>query len=381
MLRSSPRVVAVSQGPTPYYTPILNALADRVRLHVAYLGRGTPPQGGSAGWSDFADFWGETPTFDHSFHRSLPIRVGRLDFHARFSLGISRTLRRLDPDVILVHSWGPLMIEPLVWSRATGRRSVMWTESSAGTGLLRDPMTMWIRRRLVSLADAFVSTGSAASRFIADLGAAQSRIVPACLPSALAGTIATISRPAAGRSDTAGTRFLFVGRLVARKRPVELVRAFNRALPALGDATLTFVGDGPLRETIAELASASSGRIRFVDRAEGLELAEHYWSADVLVVPSVREVWGLVVNEGLAAGLFIIATDQVASAVDLLDADSGLIIRPDEPSTLIEALERAAEVAKSTAARVARAERVHDCTPGAFAGALERAIELAVTGR
>ena len=368
----------MSHGPTPYYTPILNALAERVRLHVTYLGRGDTPQMSNAGWSDFKDDWGEEPAFDYSFHRSVPIRVGRLDFHARFSLGISRTLRRLDPDVILVHSWGPLMIEPLLWARATGRRSVMWTESGATTGLLRDPMTMWVRRRIVNLADAFVSTGSAARCFIEDLGAEASQIVQSCLPSALAESIASVPRFQSGRHTSNGTRFLFVGRLVARKRPVELAEAFIRALPALGEATLTFVGDGPLRVAIAEVAYTTAGRVRLLDRAEGIELATRYLEADVLVVPSVREVWGLVVNEALAAGLYVVATDQVASAVDLLDSRSGIIIPPDDPERLIEALTIADGVGQSESERVARAARVRECTRLAFARDLMRAVELAL---
>lgn len=258
---SAVSVVAISQGPTPYYTPILNALSERVRLHVVYMGRGADPGSGTARWSDFQDLWGEPPTFEHSFHGSRPIGIGRLDFHARFSVGIGRRLRRLDPDVVLVHSWGPLMIEPLLWSRVAGRRAVMWTESSAGTGLLRDPITMFARRRLVALADAFLSTGTPATKFIEDLGADPGRVVRSCLPSALAEEMAATLRASAPTAETAGTRFLFVGRLVERKRPVELARSFVRARPWLGGATLTFVGDGPLLGRLAEIAAVTDGQI------------------------------------------------------------------------------------------------------------------------
>lgn len=374
----APRVVAISQGPTPYYTPILNALAERVQLHVVYMGRGADPGAGAVGWSDFRDIWGEPPAFEHSYHGSLPIRVGRLDFHARVSVGISRELRRLDPDVVLVHSWGPLMMEPLIWSRVASRRAVMWTESSARTGLLRDPVTMFSRRRLVALADAFLSTGTLATRFIEDLGANPRRVVRSCLPSALAETIAGM--PMSGREGAAaGTRFLFIGRLVERKRPVELARAFVRALPSLGGATLTFVGDGPLGRRLAEIAALAGGRIRLVGRVEGQALAAQYLEADVLVIPSVREVWGLVVNEALAAGLYVVAADEVASAIDLLDDRSGLIIRADDPGKLVDALRSADKVPQSETQRAARRARIRECTRQSFVTDLHRAIELALS--
>lgn len=374
--RSDVSVVAISQGPTPYYTPIFNALAERVRLHVVYMGRGSRPGSALAGWTDFNDLWGERPTFEYSFYGSLPIRVGRLDFHVRVSAGICRVLRRLNPDVVLVHSWGPLMVEPLVWARLTRRHSVMWTESGARTGLFRDPVSMFIRRRLVARADTFVATGRHAAQFILDLGADPGRVVRSCLPSALAETIA--ATPATRRRSAvgSGTRFLFVGRLVERKRPLQLAQAFIRALPSLDGATLTFVGDGPLRGRLAEIA-AVDGNIRLLDRAEGESLAARYLEADVLVIPSVREVWGLVVNEALAAGLYVVATDQVASAVELLDQHSGLVVAPDEPDALVDALRIAATAGRSEADRVTRIARVKDCTPRSFAADLLRAIELA----
>jgi glycosyltransferase involved in cell wall biosynthesis len=372
-----PLVVAISQGPTPYYTPILNALSALVRLHVIYMNKGARPGTAAARWSDFHDSWGEPPTFDHSYYPSLAINLGRLDFQARLSVGISGTLRRLNPDVVLVHSWGPLMVEPLLWSRLSHRRAVMWTESSARTGLLRDPITGFGRRRLVALADAFVSTGTLATQFIEDLGADPRRVIRSCLPSLLAEALAS-APPAPDEEPHMDTRFLFVGRLVELKRPVELARAFLRALPSPSATTLTFVGDGPLREKLGQIAETAGGRVRVLERAEGRDLAEHYLNADVLVVPSVREVWGLVVNEALAAGLYVIATDQVASAVDLLDDRTGRIIPADDPGKLEDALAAASAVLHTKQERSARVARVRHCTRLTFAAALDRAIGLAL---
>jgi glycosyltransferase involved in cell wall biosynthesis len=378
-LPSDPLVVAISQGPTPYYTPILNALSDRLRLHVIYMSLGAEPGVGTAKWSDFRDSWGEQPTFEHSHHRSWPISLGGLDFQARFSVGVSLKLRRLNPDAVLVHSWGPLMMEPLIWSRMARRRTVMWTESSARTGLLRDPITTFARRRLVALADAFVSTGSPAAQFIEDLGADPGRVIRSCLPSPLAELIAEMPRASKPIGDSAATSFLFVGRLVELKRPVELALAFVRTMPSMPGATLTFVGDGPLKGRLAEIAATTGGRIRLLDRAEGPALAPRFLEADVLVLPSVREVWGLVVNEALAAGLFVVATGQVASAVDLLDERSGLIVLADAPGRLEEALRAADAAGQSETEREARRARVRDCTRRAFARNLQRAIELALS--
>jgi glycosyltransferase involved in cell wall biosynthesis len=377
MSAREPLVVAIFPGPTPYYTAILNRLAESVRLHVVYMARGARPNRGAVGWSDFDDVWGEPPQFRHSFHPSVGFRVGRADFHTRVSAGISRALARLDPGVVLVHSWGPLMAEPLVWARLRHRRTVMWTESGAKTGLLRDPVSMLLRRRLVDLVDAFVATGTLATEFIATLGADPRRVVNSCLPSALASALIAAGRRSHAQGAGPTRRYLFVGRLVELKRPLLLARAFLEALPSLDGSTLTFVGDGPLADDLAAIAARSGDAIRLAGRAEGAALVERYLDADILVLPSVREVWGLVVNEALAAGLYVVATSEVAAAVDLLDPHSGIVVEPDRPDALVAALRTAHGAGQSEAARQARAERVAGCTPEAFAADVCRAIELA----
>ena len=121
-------------------------------------------------------------------------------------------------------------------------------------------------------------------------------------------------------------------------------------------------------------------RIHVLPRAEGADLVDQFLAADVLVVPSVREVWGLVVNEALAGGLFVVATDQVGAASDLLDHQSGLIIPADHPGQLVNALVVAAAADRSAAARAMRREAVRGCTPAAFAEAIRLAIDVASRG-
>src|SRR6266508_399515 len=100
------RIVCVSNGPLPYHTPILNELAAAARLEVIYMAHGHPLE-------SFRDLWGVTPCFPYSFHWSWALTAPRHDFRAQLSVGVWRKLRRLDPDVVLVSSWGPLTWEPL----------------------------------------------------------------------------------------------------------------------------------------------------------------------------------------------------------------------------------------------------------------------------
>jgi glycosyltransferase involved in cell wall biosynthesis len=137
------------------------------------------------------------------------------------------------------------------------------------------------------------------------------------------------------------------------------------------------VGDGPLRGELARLAFAA-GRVQVRGRLEGETLAQAYLDADVLVVPSSREVWGLVVNEALAAGLFVVASDRVGSTRDLLDEGAGTVVDAGDQHALTQAMEAATQVGQSAAARQARQNRVSSCTAARFADDMVTAASRAV---
>ena len=134
-------------------------------------------------------------------------------------------------------------------------------------------------------------------------------------------------------------RYLFVGRFIERKGIDVLLAAFHRA----GRGELWLAGDGPLRSFI-EKEAANDQRIRYLGYADEESLPDLYSQADVLVVPSLFEPWGLVVHEALAYGLPVIATDQVAAADDLLHSGvNGYVVPAGSQDGLAWAMRSVAE--------------------------------------
>jgi glycosyltransferase involved in cell wall biosynthesis len=254
------------------------------------------------------------------------------------------------------------------------RRVVLWGETHARSGIVRSPFSNLLRRRVVRAVHSVITNGRLATEFALALGADPTRIVTSCLPSAMAA-------PEPSRIDeSSGARFLFVGRLTASKRPMLALSAFGRISRELPDTTLTFVGDGPEEVRIRAAAAPRNGRVRFLGRVEGSELGTIYAEHDILIAPFVREVWGLVVNEALGAGLFVIASDAVGSAASLIDQQSGIIVPPDDQEALVDAMRAASNrLDRSQAARSQRQAQVANCTPEGFAEDIVRAIEIALT--
>ncbi len=130
-----------------------------------------------------------------------------------------------------------------------------------------------------------------------------------------------VDRPAvrAGWGAAPGTLvILFSAKLQPWKRPLDLLRAFAKT--NLSKALLLFAGAGPLR-SLVESEAASLGvasRVRFLGFLNQTQLPAVYTAADLLVLPSEFEPFGLVVNEAMCCGCAVAASDRCGAARDLV---------------------------------------------------------------
>ena len=123
-----------------------------------------------------------------------------------------------------------------------------------------------------------------------------------------------------------GLRFLFVGQLIQRKGVLELLAAFAAAKTEFPHIFLSIVGNGPLCQTVINRA-ASIENVSYEGSLFGCDLLNAYAAADVLCLPSKNEVWGLVVNEAMCAGLAVIATKCAGCTEDLVeDGVTGIVV-------------------------------------------------------
>jgi glycosyltransferase involved in cell wall biosynthesis len=105
---------------------------------------------------------------------------------------------------------------------------------------------------------------------------------------------------------------------------------------------LRILGDGPLRKDLETILAPVAERVQFVGFKDWSELPKQYATADVLCVPSRYDGWGLVVPEGLAAGLPVIATDQMGSALEFVRTGyNGWMVPAGSFSALMNAMHEA----------------------------------------
>ena len=140
--------------------------------------------------------------------------------------------------------------------------------------------------------------------------------------------------------------FLCVGSLSERKNVVRLARAFEQ----LGEGTLTFVGDGPLR-------GALEGRpgVRLAGSVEHDRIPDYLGAADVLCQPSLVEPFGQSLLEALACARSVVAT-RVGGPPEFVPPDAGVLVDPLDEDALVDALRSAAALPVPNPAARAAAE-------------------------
>jgi glycosyltransferase involved in cell wall biosynthesis len=120
--------------------------------------------------------------------------------------------------------------------------------------------------------------------------------------------------------------FVFSAKLVERKDPMTLLRAFE-AMQHRPRAALLFLGDGVLREPMETFVRERGLEgVRFAGFVNQSELPKYYGVADVFVLPSTYEPRGAVINEAMACGLPVVVTDRCGSIGDIvLDGENASI--------------------------------------------------------
>ena len=220
-------------------------------------------------------------------------------------------------------------------------------------------------RELLHRVDRLLYIGEANRQFYLDRGIDKERLAPAlyCVDNKRFSAEATVAR-----SDRHRTRaewripedafcFLFAGKFIPKKRPMDLIEAARQFQSSRQQHKihLLWVGTGELGESLRQKCYAQFDAERkqnvttqgerngpmasFVGFLNQSEMSRAYVAADCLVLPSdSQETWGLVVNEAMASGLPCIVSDACGCVEDLVEP-----IRPDltYPVGDIAGLERA----------------------------------------
>jgi glycosyltransferase involved in cell wall biosynthesis len=360
------RIALLTEIPAPYRIPLFNALAacTDIELEVLFLADRDPRRGYDVLSDEFR-------------FRSRTLRGRGFVIGGRWlvlSRGTSRALAAAQPDVVVVGGWNqPAYWVAIAYARMRGLPLVTWVESTAADA--RSGGRLWERakRAVVSASTAFLVPGRASEEYLRRLGAhAEIAVAPNAVDTAIFEQRVAVTRAQrdAVRRELGLTRTtaLYVGRLAPEKGLDVLIEA------AAGiDADIVLVGDGPER---GRLTIAAPANVRFAGWLERDALVPWYAAADVFVLPSRSEPWGMVLNEAAAAGLPLVATAAAGAAAELVrDGENGFVVPPGDSDALRTALTTlAADPARRDAAGARSREFARRLRPEHWAEAVRELV-------
>ncbi|HUF01629.1 MAG TPA: glycosyltransferase [Gaiellaceae bacterium] len=379
---SRARVAAVFPEPTPYRAPLLDLVAQHPELDLTVI---------YAADTVARRTWAVEPR-----HRAVFLRGARVPgawrlFHHDYPLtpGIARALRAARPDVVVVSGWSTFAAQAsIVWCRGRHVPYVLVVESHD-----EDPRPGWRRGvkgtvvpRIVRESAGALVTGTLAHRSLISRGAAPEGIGIFANTIDVDAFAARAAGLAASRDElrrALGVENEDVAVLsVARLAPEKGLDTLVRAAAAIRDPRLVLVlaGEGSERARLAELARELAARVVFAGDVAWGRIVELYVAADVFVLLSEREPWGVVVNEAAACGLPLVLSDRVGAAYDLLrDGENGALVPAGDVQAAAEALRQLAEDEDLRRAYGARSRELvagwgYRPSVDAFAAAVRRAL-------
>jgi glycosyltransferase involved in cell wall biosynthesis len=299
----------------------------------------------------------------HELERAVVDRRGgsRLR-HLRLARDARAAARRFRPDVVYAHFLVPAGLAAALSSRAP---LVVTVHGQDVANIGRIPGVALASRYVVGRAAAVVAVSDWLRRELeAKVRAARGR-------TEVVDSGVDLERFAVRPAPEGPPPFLAVGSLTERKNPLRLARAFER----LGEGTLTFVGDGPLRPRLEGRAG-----IEVTGLVPHGEIPDRIARARVVCGVALVEPFGQALLEGLASGRAVVAT-RVGGPPEFVTQEAGVLVDPEDEDALVEALRRAAALpCPNEAARAAAAAHDVRLQAGKIEAILERAAGAAPSG-
>ncbi len=335
------RVVLLTEIIAPYRIPVFNALANRdgIDLHVIFLAESDPSL---RDWIVYKD----EIRFSYEVLPSWRQRFGK--YNVLLNSNVSAALEKFSPDVIVcggynyVASW-----QSAVWAKRRHVPFLLWAESTVrdqrSGGVLLESM----KSAFMKYCDGFIVAGASSFEYLRSFGLPEANIytAPNAVDTDLFAQIAAATRgnSAFHRQDLGlPPRFvLFVGRLIPDKGVFDLLRSYGDLDPGVREElSLVFVGDGMARRELEkQAANIYPGRVDVAGFLQRQSLARCYALADMFILPTHTDPWGLVVNEAMACGLPIICANVAGCVPDLVkNGWNGITFPAEDTAALTDAM-------------------------------------------
>lgn len=274
------------------------------------------------------------------------------------NVGIWSEIRKTRPDAVVLMSWtNPTWWLALAACMVFGIPFMFLTDTNVQRDLANPWWKSWIKKVILGkflfkYAGGFLCSGQANKALYNYYGVPATKLIDFAFSWELSEYLAAStdfkaqSQQIRKKLDIPEDTFvtLYCGRLSKEKGTIDLVAAHHRV--SSPKKMLLIVGDGPERKSLEGFISMNNVEsVRITGFQAREEVPKYYAIADLLVLPSLREATGAVVNEAMCFGLPIIVSDQVGFGEEFVKpGKNGFIFPIGEVTILTEYIEQMIEM-------------------------------------
>ena len=326
------KVLFITNIPNPYRISFFNKLADYFDLTVLFEAKGAEDQGIKFNWNEEM-----ISKFQAVFLSEGSIKERRFDFRIIEKLN-------LPYDEIIVTNYA-YMTEMLAILYLKFKRISYSMEIDGGIIKKESVFRRSLKHFLISGAKRYFSSSLENDEFLMYYGAKSERIIRYPFTSVEADNVYSHVIPLSKKNElkkkmqiNENKIILGVGQFIHRKGWDVLLKSCIR----LRDETVGvyIIGGEVTEEYLTLIENNKLTNIHFLDFMSSDLLKNYYTIADVFVLPTREDIWGLVVNEALSYGLPVITTTACIAGLEMIkEGENGFLVNVEDEKDLAEKIE------------------------------------------
>ena len=337
---SKRRIALMLNIVAPYRLPLIRRLAEEYHLRLFLSGK----EDNRGVWSEYIQRKLEEFGVEQEKVWGITLKVPRLLNGALFDRryvhinpGYFSALLRFQPDAIISNEMGFRSAVAVFYGYLFRKPVWVWWGGTAHTERSISPLKRAWRWLFAKLVKRWISYGQTSTEYLLSLGVSRERIlqIQNCVDESL-----FLDQHSPSLQIEPKPVFLYVGQLIKRKGIDLLLTASSKVQRKGYKFSLLLVGSGPEQHALEVMAKELGlENVYFINERPPFEMPGIYRSADVFVLPTLEDVWGLVVNEALWSGLPVLVSKYAGCAPELVPETN--VFDPLSPEDFEAALERA----------------------------------------
>ena len=344
------RLAIIARHPVQYYAPLFEQMAKQWDIKVFYHHRASLTK------------------FDEGFSREITWDIPILKGYTHVFSHRIKDVKAYNPTAILIYGWAYRSHLTIIFHFSKKIKILFRGDSTLldQTGACRTMIKSFVLRKIYAQVDLALYVGSNNKAYFQSYRLKDEQLI-------YARHAVDNERYAVNRAQEAAKLreslaipdtdilVLFAGKLIPKKDPGLLLQAFgNLNIPGVH---LLVVGGGILEPTLKNTALTLPNRrnVYFLPFQNQQRMPVIYQSCELFCMPSAGpgETWGLAINEAMASGKAILASDKVGGAADLIDPTNGRIFTSgdlksfmNELRALLERKNKLLEMGKTSSEKI-----------------------------